>query len=383
MNKSWPIARLGEVLTRSAETVAISPEADYREITVRLWGKGVVVRGIVAGAAIAGGRRFVAQTGQFILSRIDARNGAIGIVPESLDGAVVTNDFPLFNLDHHKLDVNFLGWLSKTPNFVELCQRASEGTTNRVRLQEERFFDLEIPLPPLAEQRRIVARIQKVTSKIEETSSLKRSIEVEANQILLGAFNKVTAGVECRRMKEVAPIIRRPVEVQTDGQYSELGIRSFGKGTFHKPSLSGFEVGSKRLYSIQPNDLLFNNVFAWEGAVAIAKPEDAGRVGSHRFITCVPEEGVATSKFLCFYFLTQEGLEKLGTASPGGALRNRTLGLEALSEIAVPVPAYSQQLWFDGLQAKVNALKKLQADTAAELDALLPSILDRAFNGQL
>jgi hypothetical protein len=49
-------------------------------------------------------------------------------------------------------------------------------------------------------------------------------------------------------------------------------IRSFGKGTFHKPPLSGSDVGTKRLYRIEPGDLLFSNVFAWEGAIAIAQP---------------------------------------------------------------------------------------------------------------
>jgi type I restriction enzyme S subunit len=129
--------------------------------------------------------------------------------------------------------------------------------------------------------------------------------------------------------------------------------------------------------------LIFNNVFAWEGAVAIVKPTDVGRFGSHRFITCVPKKGVITANFLCFYFLTPDGIEKLGKASPGGAGRNRTLGLKSLSEIEVPVPSYEKQLWFDNLQMKVNSLKHLQAQTQTELDALLPSILDKAFKGGL
>ena len=124
-------------------------------------------------------------------------------------------------------------------------------------------------------------------------------------------------------------------------------------------------------------------MFAWEGAVAVAKAEDVGRVGSHRFIACAPKKGISTASFLCFYFLTEEGLEKLGDASPGGAGRNRTLGLESLVAIGVPLPPYEKQLWFDNLQVKMEALKKLQAETAAELAALLPSILDKAFKGEL
>jgi hypothetical protein len=142
------------------------------------------------------------------------------------------------------------------------------------------------------------------------------------------------------------------------------------------PHLSGVEVGTKKLFEIHAGDLLFNIVFAWEGAVAVARPEDHGRFGSHRFLTCVPRQNVTTAEFLCFFFLTDEGLEKLGKASPGGAGRNRTLGLKALESIQVPVPPIEQQLWFDGLQAKVGRLKVLQAQTRTELDARRAPALD-------
>lgn len=124
--KSWPEVRLGEILRRSAETILPSPGTDYREITVRLWGKGAVLRGVASGATLAGGRRFVARPGQLILSRIDARNGAIALVPDDLNGSLVTNDFPLFDLDRSKLEPAFFGWFSKTAAFVDLCRQASE-----------------------------------------------------------------------------------------------------------------------------------------------------------------------------------------------------------------------------------------------------------------
>jgi hypothetical protein len=118
MSKAWPKVRLGEVLTRSTEATELKPDVEYREITVRLWGKGVVERGCVLGAEIASGRWFKARSGQFIASRIDARNGAMGIVPDALDGSVVTNDFPLFNLNadrihEHLSNLYFRGEIAK------------------------------------------------------------------------------------------------------------------------------------------------------------------------------------------------------------------------------------------------------------------------------
>jgi type I restriction enzyme S subunit len=134
MSNVQPAVKLYDLLKRSRETISPSIDAEYREITVRLWGKGVIERGRAVGADLAG-RRFVARAGQFITSRIDARNGAMGIVPDALDGALVTNDFPLFEVNTQHLDPSFLKWLCRTAPFIELCQRASEGTTNRVRLK--------------------------------------------------------------------------------------------------------------------------------------------------------------------------------------------------------------------------------------------------------
>ncbi len=383
MSTPWPPVPLSEVLTRSEDWIDIRSDERYREVTVRLWGKGVVQRREVSGAEIVASRRLVVRANQFILSRIDARNGAFGLVPESLDGAIVSNDFPVFNLNLSRIIPRFLQWMSKTARFVDLCKQASEGTTNRVRLKEERFLSTEIPLPPLPDQRRIVARIEELAAKIEEARKIKESVKITEHLLLSASFSKLITNSTLQQMEEVAPITRRPVEIEVDCAYHELGIRSFGKGTFHKPALNGVEVGTKKLFYIEPGDVVFNNVFGWEGAVAVAKTEDAGRVGSHRFITCVPKKGVATANFLCFYFLAEEGLKKLGDASPGGAGRNRTLGLEALSAIEIPLPPYEKQLWFDDLQAKVDALKRLQAGTTAELDALLPAVLNRAFKGNL
>jgi type I restriction enzyme S subunit len=96
---------------------------------------------------------------------------------------VVTNDFPLFAPDSTRIDLSFLGWLSRTHAFVDLCRRASEGTTNRVRLQEGRFLELEIPLPSVSEQQRVVARISRLAHQLGQAQSL--SVEVRSQSDML------------------------------------------------------------------------------------------------------------------------------------------------------------------------------------------------------
>ena len=100
-------------------------------------------------------------------------------------------------------------------------------------------------------------------------------------------------------------------------------------------------------------------------------------------MTCVPKPNGATSPFLYFHFTTEQGLHDLGDASPGGAGRNRTLGLKNLAAIRVPVPSYDKQAAFAQLWEKVEATRRLQAELKADLAAYVPSILAKAFRGGL
>ncbi|MEI8594460.1 restriction endonuclease subunit S [Photobacterium sp. Hal280] len=257
-----------------------------------------------------------------------------------------------------------------------------KGTSN-VSLKVKDIAEVEVFLPPLEKQKEIVNHIDFVISKIEEVKNLRAAMLDDAQAMLSSAFHKIIEGAVYKPMSEVAPIVRRQIEITVDGEYPELGARSFGKGIFHKPTLIGAELDWQKLYTVHSGDLVLSNIKAWEGAIAAAGDNDHGRVGSHRYITCVPVEGVTTANFLAFYLLTQEGIEQVQAASPGSADRNRTLAMKRLEKIKVPVPDYDKQLWFNQLQSYVEKIKQAQSENATELEALMPSILDRAFKGEL
>lgn len=276
----------------------------------------------------------------------------------------------------------YLGNYLRTPSVVEHTRTKMDGA-KMPRLRTPDLQALLVPIAPLDAQVRIVARIEAQISRVESIRKAQQELEAELRGVLAGYYAEIVVDAESKLLGEVAPQARRPVAVQAGQSYPELGIRSFGKGTFHKPAISAEQLGSKRLYHIHPGDLIFNNVFAWEGAVAVVKPEDVGRVGSHRFITCVPKPGVTTTPFLYFHFTTEQGLHDLGDASPGGAGRNRTLGLKNLAAIRVPVPSHGKQVIFTRLWDKVETTRRLQAELKADLAAYVPSVLAKAFRGEL
>jgi type I restriction enzyme, S subunit len=319
--------------------------------------------------------------GWFAYNPMRINVGSIGWAEHPEQTGIISPDYVVFSCSD-RIEARLLYLFLRSAVGLRAINLETAGPV-RERLYFDSLARIGFPLPPRSEQERIVARIEDLSIKINEVRGLREQQERDVCNLLLSAFWRVSRTVPRLPMGKVAPVVRRPVDIDVSTSYPELGIRSFGNGTFHKPALSGSELGSKRIFKIEAGDLLFSNVFAWEGAIAVARPEDTGRFGSHRFITCVPKKQSATSHFLCFYFLTNEGLELIRAASAGGAGRNRTLGLEALANIAVPVPSLDAQIWFDSLQSHVTAMKKLQGVAAAELYALIPSILDRAFNGEL
>lgn len=146
-----------------------------------------------------------------------------------------------------------------------------------------------------------------------------------------------------RILGELITRIRRPIAVEPGKTYAEVGVRSYGKGIFHKPPVTGADLGAKKVFEIKPGDLVFNIVFAWEGAVAFAGEEEEGRCGSHRFPTYRPVPGECLAEYINLFFQTQMGRDLLLLSSPGSAGRNRTLNQEMLLGCIIPCPPVEDQ----------------------------------------
>ncbi len=377
----WPVIKLGDVLRLDLIKEVIDPSKSYEMLGVLSFGKGLFKRDTIESGNTSYKYFLCLKAEHVVMSQLFGWEGAIALSKPEFNGCFVSPQFPTFLCDESQIYRGYLGWVMRQPKFWDDLGSRTKGMGDRRRtLNPEAFFACQIQLPSLEEQRAIVARLDAIADKARQVEAKLDGIEADAERLLAIRFREIIEGAEWRTMAEVAPLVRREIEVDLEGGYPELGIRSFGKGTFHKPPLAGADVGSKRLFSIEPGDLLFSNVFAWEGAIAVAKHQDVGRFGSHRFISCVAYPEMVSHEFLRYYFLTPEGLEKIGEASPGGAGRNRTLGLEKLMALQVPVPKLAKQQAFDNLQTKLAEMKAKHAETRQSLKALLPSMLEQIFS---
>jgi type I restriction enzyme S subunit len=380
MKQDWKMVKLGHVLKHRKGFIQIDDMEKYKLCRVQTSARGILLRSEVFGSEIRTKKQQVCKAGDFLVAEIDAKMGGYGILPKDLEGAIVSSHYFLYDIIEDKLDRRFLEFFTQTPRFFE--QVKAEGSTNYAAIRPSDVLTYEIPLPPLSEQQRIAGRLAALKGKIDAVRVLRGEQEKEMKGLLLTQYQKIIEGAEWKPMKEVAPLMRRKVDLQPNTVYAEIGVRSFGKGIFEKPSFNSDELSWEKPNWIEEGDLLMSNIKAWEGAVAAVGKEHDGKVGSHRYLTFIPYPEITSAEFLAFYFLTDAGYLKLSEASPGSADRNRTLNTKIILNTLVPVPDPKLQKEFLQLQTKMEALKSAQAAQLSALEGLFPVVLEQAFRGE-
>lgn len=140
----YPLVPIKDFLLRNKTAIEIQNNTYYKRATIKIRNGGISLRDEVIGSKIGTKNQFIISKGQFLLSKIDARNGAFGVVPEELDGGVITGNFWTFDVDYSKVNPHYLTLLTTTKEFISFCEQASNGTTNRHYLQEHLFLNIEV-----------------------------------------------------------------------------------------------------------------------------------------------------------------------------------------------------------------------------------------------
>jgi len=395
---SWPIVTLGEVVIPAVRGEAPRAGTIYRQIGVKLWGEGAYEREPMDGSATRYRQLFRAESGDIIVNKIWARNGSVAVVPPALAGCYGSGEFPMFATQADRLDPRWVHWLTKTPSFWEQCDEKSRGTSGQNRIRPEQLLRVEIPLPTIEEQRRIVARIEELTRYIHDASALRQLVRVET-----GALGSASGNAIFRAANEQfgsRPLARLTIRI-TKGEspawqgftYQDSGplfIRSENVlwGTIdHRSATHIPEAFHQKLSrsQLRQGDVLLNLVGASIGRCCVV-PDTLGPANVNQAVAVItPETGELSPEFLLHFLLSPLAQDTIHGGKVETARPNISLG--DIRALGIPTPPLPEQhrivAELGAFQLKVDELKRLQDETAAELDALLPSILDRAFKGGL
>jgi type I restriction enzyme, S subunit len=378
---SLPERALGEVLQPASVSVSVEPEGDYPIAGIYSFGRGLIRRSTIRGSETSYATLSRLRTGQLTMSKLNAWEGALAVVPEEFEGSYVSPEYPVFDIDSDQAAPAYMAHLVTWPGLWDrLTPRGS--MVRRKRTNPATLLATKAPLPALDEQCRIAARLDSMLDKHSQVFELhahRANLKAALKESLISsAIGRADGSVP---VKKVMTLERRQVFPQAGKSYREIGIRSFGRGIFHKDPVSADEIGGKRVFAIAQGDLIFSNVFAWEGAVGLAGEAESGMIGSHRFMTYVIDDSVGDAAYLKHYFTSSHGLDVIRRASPGSAGRNKTLGIKSFEEQLIPIPDIETQRRMG--RALYNADTNLMVDDLKILRTLKLSLLNAAFCGQL
>lgn len=191
MSAARESVKLADVLDPVRRAVAPEVGTTYRQLGVRLWGQGAYEREPIDGSQTKYSALYRVEAGDVVVNKIWARNGSVAVVPPELAGAFVSGEFPTFEVDDQRLDARWMHWITKTRAFWAACDAHSRGTSGKNRIRPEQFLAIEIPLPPLDEQRRMLTRLDRVAELVEDLTQLQTSVAVQLEGLLGAHLNRI------------------------------------------------------------------------------------------------------------------------------------------------------------------------------------------------
>lgn len=185
------------------------------------------------------------------------------------------------------------------------------------------------------------------------------------------------------KLKDIIERYSNPVEVIPNQMYTQIGIRSHGKGIFIKDEVTGEELGNKRIFWLEPDCFIVNIVFAWERAVARTTSNLEGLVASHRFPMYKVDPLKVNLDYFTRLFLTKKGQLLLELASPGGAGRNKTLGQKDFLNLEIELPSLEMQKYISDFLNRIDKKIQLQKEKINLLKQQKKGYMKKIFSQEL
>jgi len=255
------------------------------------------------------------------------------------------------------LIIGFGGHLFKSARIRNQIKKEAQGA-KVFGVSPTRLSNIEICYPPeKVEQQKIATCLTSLDELIAAHSQKLDALKIHKKGLMqqlfpgegeiiprlrFSEFRKAKVWTK-RKVSEVLSKVSMPITVEDKTLYREIGVRSHGKGIFHKEPITGTAIGEKRVFRVVEDALVLNIVFAWEQAVATTSKKETGMIASHRFPMYVAKSETCDVRFVKNAFLTPQGKHLLGVASPGGAGRNRTLGQEEFEHLSITLPDKEEQ----------------------------------------
>ena len=373
---AWSMVDLGEVVSQRKEFITIEPDVTYSRCRVQTSARGVVLRDRVQGWELKTKRQQVCRAGDFLVAEIDAKVGGYGLVPDELEGAIVSSHYFLYTVDGTSLDKGFLNWYCRTNEF--LLQVNARGSTNYAAIRSADVLNYRIPLPPFEEQRRIVERLDHAATLIEEAMKLREEVERDL-EALTQSLHTTQCSDETRPFGDFVHVWEDRQAIRPDGLYPQVGIKGFAGGLFTKAPVRGSETSYRWFNRLHDGLLVVSQPKGWEGAIAVCTGNLDGWFVSPEYRTFRCHEDRLTSRYLDMLIRTPWFQNQLAQLTRGQGARRERLRPEMLLAMNTKMPSLDAQATALDVVDRCRTVRGKLTDIEKELNELLPAMLHKVF----
>lgn len=369
--------RLGSVVQSSSAPVVVDAEAEYRNVGILNKGRGLFEKPVLLGGETKYPTLFQISTGDLIYSKLFAWEGAVTVVSPEYGGAHVSSEFPTFTSDISVVDPGFLSQVVAWEGFIDQIRSSASGLgQRRQRVNPSNFLNARVPLPPLAEQRRIAAHLERAGRQTTAVSSR------EAPMLRRGRLlkDRIVDNVSTQ-VVELGDILRprETVSVQGANSYRMTGVYSFGHGLIDRGTLEGSETKYKDLRQLHEGDVVYSKLGAFENAVAVVDHNFADTFVSPEFPVFEVTADMDRD-FLRACLTTSTFAERLTQVSSGVGARQRRVSPAKFLQFQIPLPPVHIQRQLGDSLRTLRRLEALAARSAALSSALLPAARNEIFS---
>jgi type I restriction enzyme S subunit len=375
----YPMRPLCDALVRVRQSTPVVESESYRIAGIYSFGKGLINRGIIQGSETAYKSLTPLRAGQLVMSKLNAWEGALAVATSDFDRTHVSPEYPVFEIDQESADADYIRYLVSWPTLWErLTPRGS--MVRRKRTTSGTLLATVVPLPEVAEQSRVAARVSTVANNLAKIFQLRNHSQRLSEEYINVTLRNIHENVQLGTVLEET---HDWVSICPDGRYRTVGIYSYGKGLFHRPVIDGTETRYHRYNRLHVNQFIYSKLFGWEGALAIVGNGFDDLLASHEFPTFnIDQERVDINYFS--HVVRWPGLHrKLRDQGTGVGSRRQRVNVGRLLATEIPLPSLPEQRELTILLNRVEQARQMAKDQAANVPVLRASVLDAAFTGQL
>lgn len=377
---------MGDFLHLSRQPVHVSDPANALLISVRLHGQGAVRRSVGDGKAPKAFTGNRGRTGQFVFSRIWARRGAMALIPDDLDGVVVTSEFPLFDLDTNLVHPRYLHRLVQSPSFLRQLDQISAGASGQNRVREAAFLRLRVSLPSLTDQRRIAAILDQADALQCKRRRVLELLNVLTQSIFRDMFGDPISnplGLDRASLGSIARVLtgNSPSRANAENFGNAIDwIKSdnLGDDIAARASERLSELGRSRARIARKGSVLVTCIAGSRTSIGKASVVDRD-VAFNQQINAVLPSASFDSHFLLAQFKVAPELVRAKSTGGMTGLVNKS-SFEGIEVLLPPLP---HQKLFAERAAALLASRSLHERAIAAGNELFASLQSSAFRGEL